>query len=197
MPDDNKLWKAVGSDDYAAFDLVVDRYYEALVSFSASITREYEKSRDIVQEIFIHLWTDRKSERNVLSLRDYLYTATRNRSLNHLRSLRRQRERVAALTQDEYNVWKDIVENEVKRLLAQAIDSLPERNRRVILCTLDGMKQEQIAGEMDISVRTVKVLKAESVRALREFLDADNDPAMPGKDRQGNKAFTVILTFCV
>ena len=171
MADDHILWSAVANDDYAAFDLIVERYYNALVLFSTSVTHDHDASKDVVQELFINLWTNRKRTRDLQSLKEYLYTATRNRSLNHLRSLKRARARMEEVVSSEQNLWSDIIENEVQQLLTQAIEHLPARNREVILHTLEGAKQEKIAELMHVSVRTVKVIKAESIKMLRDVLE--------------------------
>ena len=52
------------------------------------------------------------------------------------------------------------VEEEATQLLMQAIAKLPARSAEVIKLSLQGMRQEKIAEQMDITIFTVKALKA-------------------------------------
>lgn len=192
MTDDGKLWADLAKDDYGAFDRIVERYYSALLSFSFGITRRYDKSEDIVQELFVNLWEARRRNRERTSLRDYLYRAARNRSLNYLRTEMRQRNMRQKIEVQEENLWRTILDEEVRRLLRLAIDSLDPRQREVITLTLDGVKQEKIAEQLGISLRTVKSVKAESVDAIRKALDEDRSGI--GRAPAGKAVLSVLLS---
>lgn len=62
------------------------------------------------------------------------------------------------------------IEEEYYRMVHHMIASLPRERREVMLLTLEGKKNEEIATELDISVNTVKTLKKRAYSYLRERL---------------------------
>lgn len=62
---------------------------------------------------------------------------------------------------------------EVFRLLFLAIDSLPRRQREVLLMCMEGKKNRDIAKQLDISFETVKHLKRRAIATLREKLSTN------------------------
>src|SRR5690349_9908460 len=79
-------WVArIRAGDASAFETVFRTYYSGLRGFIARYVRSYETAEELVQELFLRLWTQR--ERWVIeeSLQTYLYRAARNHALNHLK----------------------------------------------------------------------------------------------------------------
>lgn len=168
---DNKLWKSLSEDDYSAFNTIVDRYYSALLTFSFSITKCYEESQDVVQELFVYLWANRKRMDSYLSLRSFLYTSTRNRSLNYLRSVSREEQFLDRGSISDDGFINELIVEEVYQQLDSSIRSLPERNQVVVRHTMKGTRMKEIADILDVSLRTVNTIKADSFEQLRRVLN--------------------------
>ena len=62
------------------------------------------------------------------------------------------------------------LEEEVNRLVYDAVAALPEQSRRVVLLTMEGVPNPEIAERLNISMNTVKTLKMRAYRMLRERL---------------------------
>lgn len=169
--EDNKLWEALSRDDYDAFNLIVDRYYSALLYFSNTITQDYEASQDVVQELFVRLWTRRKKQRSYLSLKSFLYTSVRNRSLNYLRSQKKIDHYPQKSDFSEESFVKGLLSEEVYQMLRSAIETLPERNQVVVEHTILGTRQVDIADILGVSLRTVNNIKSDSFELLRSYFE--------------------------
>lgn len=169
--EDKIILGRIRESDKAAFETIVKRYYTTLCSFACHIVKDRQSAEDIVQEVFVKLWTGRNHSAEISSLKDYLFVSTRNSSLNHIRSDKRQMNRLRKMEQEEEeNIWPYVVEEETSRLLLEAIAQLPARSAEVMRLSLEGLSLEKIAGQMNISVNTVKSLKYEAIRKLRNLL---------------------------
>ena len=64
----------------------------------------------------------------------------------------------------------ETLREDVYRLLDQAIQLLPERTREILLLKLQGLKNQEIADQLHISVNSVNTLKANAYKVLRDQL---------------------------
>ena len=71
---------------------------------------------------------------------------------------------------DDYDFLQEVTRQETIRILYTAIDQLPPQSRRVILLNLEGKNNNEVAGELKISVNTVKFLKKSAYETLRGLL---------------------------
>lgn len=139
-----------------------------------------EDAQNIVQDLFLYLWEHRESLDAVSNRNAFLFTLIKNRCIDFYRhktlmnskqeSLdtlqdRESKLKMEALMQFDENIF---TEKEIETLLEKAIESLPEKCRQVfILSRMDGLKHEQIATQLNISVHTVQNHIAIALRRLR------------------------------
>lgn len=155
-----------------SFETIFRQYYKTLVSFSMRYGLEQMEAEDVVIEVVHHIWEIRKEVKSPAALNTLLYTSVRNRTVNVLRNLR-NRERIIGEqgNKDEEDVFYDyLMEEEVSRLLDEAINALPPQCRQVVLLLLLGKSVAEIAGEMNVSVNTVKTYKMRAIEILRTSL---------------------------
>ena len=70
---------ALKQDNKDAFSFLFQTYYTDLVLFCGNFIRDKDSCEDIVQSIFLKLWSDRKNIQIETSLKSYLLKAVRNR----------------------------------------------------------------------------------------------------------------------
>lgn len=155
-----------------AFNHLFRALYEPLVRFAMKYTRSKATACDIVQDIFVQLWQQRSEINPEQSIRSWLYTSVRNRSLNHLRDHQRESvglnpEPVMPLS-DEENT-NDRVHRQQWSQLQDWIGMLPDRQKEAFsLSRLEGLDHEEISHVMKISVRTVNNHIVGALQTLRE-----------------------------
>ena len=76
--------KKIKEGDIKAFESIFRLYYTPLCLYATSITGEQEVAEEIVQDLFYVFWKERESLPILRSIKNYLYGATRNRSLQYL-----------------------------------------------------------------------------------------------------------------
>lgn len=172
MEDKTLLIKQFTEGNRFVFKSIFEDYYRPLCGFSKRFIADSDVCDDIVQESFLGLWNKREGILSFKAVKSYLYSSVRNACLNHLRhqNVRDKNETdILALSSDWY--YEDsIVEEEVHAEIHEAIKDLSPQSRNVIVMTMNGVTNPEIASELNISINTVKTLKLRGYKFLRERL---------------------------
>ncbi|PIB35158.1 hypothetical protein BFP72_06980 [Reichenbachiella sp. 5M10] len=168
----------IGKGDRTAFEQVFKTYYVDLSRFCLKYVRDEHVAEELVQEIFINIWERREVLTITTSVKAYLYTAVRNRSFNYLKLQvpKEQKkvdvEGVVDLGDGAENREDEMVYEEIKRYVQDAIDALPPKCKVIFnLSRNAGMSYKEIAEELDLSVKTVENQVGVALRKLRERLN--------------------------
>ena len=173
--DDRELLERIRKGDTDAFDAVFRAHYASMVGTAERMLRRRDVAEEIVQDVLLELWRRRETLVVDDSLRGYLFRATRNRSLNHLRhgaiEKRAEPELVADRDQVTSTGPSDLVEEEIDTAVKRAVAELPDRCREVFeLSRVEGLRYAEIAATLGISVKTVEAQMGKALRILRERL---------------------------
>lgn len=180
--DDKRLLEEFRKENLEAFELFFRTNQPQLVSFANRFLDDWETSRDIVQEIFLHLWENRDKLDITVSLRSYLYSAVKNQCVNTIKHKvveQKYNSSVAAQFREmEINYYQSAEETfqkmsatELANKIEQSISTLPEQCRLTFeLSRNKGMKSAEIAKKMDVSVRTVETQIYRALKVLKESL---------------------------
>jgi RNA polymerase sigma-70 factor (ECF subfamily) len=157
---------------------IFDTYYEALVSYGCRFLSLKDECEDLVQDIFVDLWEKNLTFPDEISLKVYLYKATRNKCFNFIKHTK-VKDKYAAnniqLLEDDGLFLEQILEEEIVRQLHQAIELLPDRKKEIIKLSLIGQKNTEIAETLGIKLQTVKTLKSQAYTILRnQFKDLES-----------------------
>lgn len=165
--------------DRAAFEAVFRTHYRPLCAFALQYVKDGDRAQDLVQDLFVRLWQDREQVNITSSLKSYLFSAVRNRCLNVLSISARLRpldeERHDRVEEDDRS--EDEHTERAARVQA-AIEGLPEERRKVFRLSRDeGLKYQEIADRLGISIKTVENQMGKALKTLREEL-ADLVPVL-------------------
>jgi RNA polymerase sigma-70 factor (ECF subfamily) len=178
MPSENTIYEMflfnkLKDGDRSSFRFFFDAYYSDLCNYVNLFVRNESLSEEIVQDVFIYLWNNREKINIGKSVRAYLYTASKNKGLNHIRD-----EKVRArILSDLTDIGHDRVpqpdeimeEKEYQHMFSGVIDQLPPRCREIFLLSrMHGYTNEQIATELKISHKTVENQMTIALRKMRE-----------------------------
>lgn len=172
--DERDLLGRIRQGDEGAFDAIFREHYASLVRCAEGMLRRRDVAEEVVQEVLLALWQRRDTLVVEESLRSYLFRATRNRSLNHLRHAaieRRAEPELSAIEPLEAPAPSGLVDEEIQAALRSAISELPPRCREVFeLSRVHGLRYAEIASTLGISVKTVEAQMGKALRVLRERL---------------------------
>jgi RNA polymerase sigma-70 factor (ECF subfamily) len=155
---------------------VFDQYYTRLCYFAFKLVHDKEVAKDIVQDVFLKCWKSIPEVGEEAATRNFLYLSVRNASLNHLRhegvEKRYSESQKNENQYDESGILEQLIRAEVLAEIRTAIEALPEGCRHVLkLGFFEGLKNEEIAQQLNISIHTVKSQKQRALKLLRLKLD--------------------------
>jgi len=145
-----------------SIDHCFKQLYRPLCLYALHFVEDVDVAEDIVQEAFVALWERREEVRDI---RSYLYASVRNGCLTCLR--KRSGYTKTAIEDIPAEELEDMASKEAR--LWSAIDALPDRRRQILLLAKrDGLKYEEIARQLNISVNTVRNQMSKALAALKE-----------------------------
>ena len=153
------LLHRIAAGDEAAFKALILQYTHPIASVIFTITRSKEQTEEIVQDIFLQLWTIRETITSIENINGFLFVLAKRQAISAIRKMIRDRNRVVAfLAKQEPGDAEREAENEKHiSLIDEAVDQLPVQQQKAwCLSRRDGKKYEEVAREMNISRETVK-----------------------------------------
>jgi len=174
VKDEALVWRLIQQKDESAFEAYYKENYQACCLTAYRYLRDRATARQVVNDVFLVLWTQAASIRIETSLRAYIYRAIVNRSLNLLKKERRQTHRLVELIDlpDPTAGTRRMEQTELNARLMKAIDELPEQCGKVFrMSRFQNMKRQEIADKLGISVKTVQHHIARALADLHRIWD--------------------------
>ena len=172
---EKELIQSFLSGDEQAFTAIYERYAPSLISYTAARLASLEEARDIIHDLFVHLWEEREALVITHSLKALLFSAVRYRIIDHIRK-HMTRRAYAERLQTLQTGWGESDQEEAEardlhRNLEKAIDELPPRVRQIYrLSRQQHLTIPEIAEELQLSQQTVKNQLTTALSLLRSFL---------------------------
>lgn len=167
----------IANGDQEAFRRFFQFYKNKVYSFSYSFTKSAEIAEEITQDVFIKVWTSGASLTEVENIEAWMSTITRNLCFNYLKKLALERKARGILQKSrpsaEQNVEQYLSYKESARQVAEAVDQLSPQQRLIFnLNRNEGLKNEEIAHQLNLSPNTVKNHMVIALRKIKSFLES-------------------------
>jgi RNA polymerase sigma-70 factor (ECF subfamily) len=158
-----------------ALQSLLKQFYSPLCLFAERLVADRAAAEDIVGESFIKLWNKRGDFESTQNIKAFMYITVRNACLNYLKQAKRDslnQKQLAYLTgEKEEFILNEMIRAEVLKEIMNEINNLPEQCGKVLkLAYLEGLKNQEVAKVMNISVHTVKNQKARAIQLLKTRL---------------------------
>lgn len=169
---DLEILDLIRSGDHSAFSELYERYKFVLYLHAKRMLDDQDETKDVIQEIFVTLWTKRVDLTIATSVKSYLYTAVRNKVFNLLAHRKFEMNYLNSLQEvidfGETNIEKSIREKELIRLIEQEIQELPTKMREIFeLSRKHSLSHKEIAEKLNISDKTVKKQISNAIKIMR------------------------------
>lgn len=174
ISDSKLLLKYLAQKDNRAYRHLYQVYYTGLKILAKGILKDERIADDLVQEVFIALLECSHDFVSVDEVKNFLYSALKNRCIDYLRKEKlhnKYTDEVTYANDQLEDFWEKVLEEEVYVKLMTAINTLPPQCRLVMLLSLEGLKISDIAKRMEISEATVKEHKKVGKRKLSQMLN--------------------------
>ncbi|MCP4457889.1 MAG: RNA polymerase sigma-70 factor [Cytophagales bacterium] len=175
MENEQILVSRLRNKDKEAFSLVFNEHFGVLTSYALRFLDDREDAEEIVQDVFVKFWDKCSELAPDSAIKSYLYRSVHNTCLNHIKH---QKVKDAYKQHVMYHMensselsWESSDPEKMRKEILDEIDNLPPRCSEIFkMSRLDGLKYQEIADHLGISVKTVEVQMGKALRVLREKL---------------------------
>lgn len=164
-------------DDRIAFYNIYERYSKRLYGFVLKFLKNETDAEDIVQEVFVKIWENRKSIDVYSSFESFLFTIGYNATISLLRKRITERKYLEYLRSIQHfesspSLLNEIHFNELNHKVQLLLSELTPRQREIFqLSREDGLSHDEIARKLNISLNTVKKHMVNTLSFLKSRLD--------------------------
>jgi RNA polymerase sigma-70 factor (family 1) len=168
----NFLINRISEGDPQAFREMFQEYSPRVHAFALKLTHSSATAEEMVQDVFMKIWVNRTSLRDIDYFPAYLYAMTRNLALNVLKRMALEEKAKRFMAKETSSAHseteEEIIYGDYRHLLGRAIEGLPPQQKLVYsLCHLEGLKYEEVAQKLRISRLTVKTHMQQALRNIK------------------------------
>lgn len=171
---DQQLITSLQNNDEQAMDILFRRHYSFICRAVYRVLKDSNLAEDIAQEVFLGLWKKRENLNITSSVQAYLKKAAINKSLNYIRDQKIKfddEEKLPLLSNNQSTTQQQLEADDLQKQINDAIGSLPEKCRLVFsLSRFEEMSYQEIANELNISIKTVENQISKALKILRKLL---------------------------
>jgi len=164
------------NDSMAVLESMFTTFYPVLAAYCNKYIKDEEAVRDIIQDIFLNVWENRHKVDFSIPLHSYLLKLAHNRCMNYLQRLKIEKHylqnaamQLLDMEMQYDHLFDQLVANALEEQIERIVERLPEQ-----CCTIfrksrfEGMSHQEIAQDMNISVRTVETQIYRALKVLKK-----------------------------
>jgi RNA polymerase sigma-70 factor (ECF subfamily) len=161
-----------------AFEKIYQLYSARLYGNLLKLVKSESTAQEILQDVFMKIWDNRKIIDPEKSFRSYLFRIAENKVYDFFRKAARDKKmkaRLLAVATEHYvHIEEMLFNKENEAILQKSIESLPLQRQQIFrLCKLEGKSYEEVSRLLGISTSTISDHIVKATRAVREYLFAN------------------------
>lgn len=183
VTDKDLIKNFVQDNDVASFSEIIRRYSDKVHNLAMRITRNNEDTEEIMQDVFIIVFTKVHKFEGKSAFSSWLYRVTTNTAFMKLRKRRMQNtvsledngiiDKNTWISSRSENIDVNYIssQHEMRALIESALEALPDEYRTIFLLRdVDGLSNQEVAEILKITVPAVKSRLHRSRIMLRKKL---------------------------
>ncbi|MGE5517211.1 MAG: RNA polymerase sigma factor [Bacteroidota bacterium] len=170
--DDEVLLLAIGRGDHRAFTALMERHGAFAMTLAMRMTGNAQDAEEVAQEAFLRVWSAAgRWSPGVARFTTWLYRVVVNLCLDRKRRAPMLAIDDVAEPADDRPSGLDACSSEQARgLVAEALESLPERQRAAVsLCYYGEVSCQEAADILEVSLSALESLLVRGRRGLRDY----------------------------
>ena len=173
--DDFELIELLKRDDESAFAEIYSRYAENMAGFACSKLYSLEDARDLIHDLFVKLWENRKQLAVSSNLKTYLYLLVRHRIIDKIRKNITREEYADGLKSLRHayhnSIEQKIYLKELEQTIEKSLNELPPRVKEIYqMSRVEELSIKEIAEKLGLAERTVKNQLSTALKHLQKVL---------------------------
>lgn len=178
IPDMDQLLREICEhDSERALRKLYLYYFNKLMRFVSIYVKSELEAEEIISDVFLNVWQNRKKLTEVKNFNAYLYATARNAAIDFLRSSRNvsfnsiEEEQLEVFTKTTTTPEDDLISKETIEKINRAIETLPTQCKIAFkLIREDQLKYKEVAEILNISVKTIETHINKATKVLRKAL---------------------------
>ncbi|WP_176954397.1 RNA polymerase sigma factor [Niabella drilacis] len=169
----------ISESDEAAFGELFGKFFPGMLSYATSFLKDQQLAEEVVEDVFVKFWENRKTAREIRKVPFYLYRAVRYASIDAMERNKKFKslsfeEIGEAFTFSYLPQANSLINKENCLKISDAISQLPARCRLIFrLVKEEGMKYKEVAQLLDLSEKTVENQMNIAIKKLVDTLKTD------------------------
>lgn len=166
------------SPDRVIYDYFFNTYYPKLIWFALLYVKQHSAAEEVVSDVMLNIFKKRKKLAETDNIEGYIFVSVKNQSLKYLRKSKRQvyvdnlESESDLLMTTSVSPEYEYLENEFHQVVKSTIDSLPPKRKLVFkLIKEDGLKYQEVANLLDLSVKTIETHMGLALKSLKENIE--------------------------
>ena len=184
VQNDQNLIDRICSGDQTAFYDLVGRYKKKIYHLAYDITGNHHDAEDISQEVFMKVYRALETFRRDAKMSSWLYQIAVNTSIDSLRRKSTKpaksmgeldhmstQENILAGGSYDFDPVRSTESAQIQNRISQALQKISPKERTVfVMCHYNGLKLNETAAILNVTIGTVKSLLFRAIRKLRKEL---------------------------
>ena len=166
---------ALRNGDVNAFDNLFQEYGKRLYHFAYGYLKSREEAEEVVQEVFLRIWRNRKSLKSEHSFKAYLFKIAYHHILEVFEKAAKRNQHLHELAASSEILWSGAEEridySALLERINQLIEKLPDRQKEIFKKRkIEGLRIKEIAAQINISPKTVENHLTQAIRKIKSDL---------------------------
>jgi RNA polymerase sigma-70 factor (ECF subfamily) len=158
---DKDLAQKIKTGDKDAYQKLFEKYAPRIYRFAFSYLKNKPDAEELVQNVFLKIWEKRNLLDSSQNIKAFVFKVAVNTIYDFIRKKNMEYafEDYARLNYSpgEDSTWHSIIFEEMQQNLRQLVSQLPEQQQKIFqLSKLDGLSNDEIARQLNLSKRTVE-----------------------------------------
>jgi RNA polymerase sigma-70 factor (family 1) len=166
------------SPDRALYNFFFDKYYPKMIWFALIFVKNHNAAEEVVSDVLLSIFKKREKIAKSNNIEGYIFISVKNQSLKYLKKNKRQvyfdnfESEADLLMTTSVSPEFEILENEFYNVIKVTLDSLPPKRRLVFrMIKEEGLKYQEVARLLDLSVKTVETHMGLALKTLHQNIE--------------------------
>jgi RNA polymerase sigma-70 factor (ECF subfamily) len=177
---DDQLVARAQDGDLPAFEELVKQYQREVYGLACRMVSDVEEAKDLTQQAFLQAFVHIRSFRRDAQFRTWLFRIAINQCYNFLKSRKKFGDPVDTdeinLTAPEASPEADLITQEDRRRLYEALERLPAKQRAVITLKVEqGLSYQEISQVLGGTAGAARVNYCQALKTLKKYLRSEDN----------------------
>ena len=176
---DPQLVARAQQGDLPAFEELVKKYQREIYGLACRLVLDTEEAKDLAQQAFLQAFVHIRGFRQQAQFRTWLFRIALNQCYNYLKNKKKFGDPVDCndfVLVGEGSPEEDLVAQDERRRLYDALTRLPAKQRAVITLNLEqGLSYEEISGVLGGTTGAARVNYCQALKTLKKYLVSEDE----------------------